>query len=163
MMVAGGVSSLVFCCSLLGCSEIDALQRQEIKWIVVNGGIQWGGDSPYLTATVENVLVDAFESLPSSERPSGDRSGFDVVATAQCSQRITDTTTFNYILSASGHTAKLEFRLQTSSGIVLQEHVEEVHLIRSLPEFLVSTRFDGLSSAERRQAARVSVSWRYGV
>lgn len=151
---------------LIGCTELDALQRKEIVGAPGNAGISWawGGDSACVDARITSVKVETFESVASNPRNNsgGTERIYDVVSTAAAMFSIRNAAMFKLLAPAAGLTAKIRFRLVSAGGVILREHEEDTTFQPSDPAVFCSTRFAGLSKDELGKASRVSASWVYG-
>jgi hypothetical protein len=131
-----------------------------------DAGIQWGGDSARIEATIASIAVECFQILHPAVRTaqvSRDAyADYQLAATATVKYAVNDTAFFDRI-TRGGSTIRgtVRFHLETSAGVALEASEEDVQLVRNGTLARVSTKFYSLTDEQIRRITTLRAGWLY--
>ena len=125
-------------------------------------GIEWGGDSPVVSARITAVKVACYSVQ--LERGGVSRYTYRVAATARITRTIADSARFAERERSlfGGFDDDVRFQLVSEDGVVLAETEETAKITRPDEELVLTAKFIDLSLDQVRQAETVQAFWTYG-
>ncbi len=130
-------------------------------------GIQFGGDPPFLVATITKVSVECIpiQTVHTERETPQTRivANFDIAATATISYTIEDAARYDALARQpfSKLSPTMRFEVVSGAGVVLRSATSDAGFVKGGTTTSVSTRISGLGLAEISKVSVVQASWIY--